>query len=178
MTLQTRSRPIDTVRYIAIIALCVAATCCDGVRAERQGQLQLRLGTEHVGERDDYVNGWVIWHTLEQDNVYSISRSKTKGQDILWLERLLYRNEEGSVMRTVNFLVLPAIGVNQHLARGGCSVNKVRDPTIFALIFAPEGVSSAIVTSAWRVNEKSETFHSITTDHIFCDPTRWGGESG
>jgi hypothetical protein len=97
-----------------------------------------------------------------------VERVRTRGGDMVWLERWDDRVKDGLVT-VVDAVLLPARAQGEFFAEpGSCTSGGIFDPTIGAIIDWRAEPASSTVSQAWRFDAQTEAITPLAPVGLEC----------
>ena len=118
--------------------------------------------------------GFVVGEILSTE--YSVQIVQQGNIMMLWLERMICRDDEGKAYWEIrDVLLLPALRENEELILSNCTSNGEFSTEIVAVgEFIPGVDNPTKIVYGWRVDLYNESFEQLFPDRITCDLTNVG----
>ena len=95
---------------------------------------------------------------------------------MLWLDKLLYRDQDGQPhLKVSDTVIIPALEEDQGVIVGGCFLNGTLDAEIVAFVNIDiqneynRWLSNEYIVRAWRANQNTGKLESMSTANIECN---------
>jgi hypothetical protein len=94
---------------------------------------------------------------------------------MLWLEKMICRDEGKAYHEIRDVLILPPLRENERLITLHCTTDQEFAPEIVVIgEFEPDVCNPTRIVQAWRANQQTESFEPLFPDSVTCDLTNTG----